>query len=188
MQAAEMFHKASKTLETATFGGGCFWCIEAVFERIPGVQSVVSGYMGGTKSSPTYEEVCTGATGHAEVVQVTYDPDVVTYDQLLEWFWRAHDPTQVNRQGADVGPQYRSVIFYHTEDQRQRAEASRRRLEASRTDRRPIATVIEPAREFWPAEDYHQDYFRRHPDAIYCRLVIEPKLKKLKLAPAELPR
>ena len=187
MEASNVRDKASKALEKATFGGGCFWCIEAVFERIPGVQSVVSGYMGGTKPNPSYEEVCTGATGHAEVVQVTYDPEAVSYDQLLDWFWRAHDPTQVNRQGADVGPQYRSVIFYHSDEQRQQAEASRRRLEMSRTYHRPIATVIEPAREFWPAEEYHQDYFRRHLDAIYCRIVIEPKLKKLKLpSPAEL--
>ncbi len=167
--------------EIATFGGGCYWCIEAVFERIDGVKSATSGFMGGHKENPTYEEVCGGRTGHAEVVQVEFDPAIVSYEKLLEWFWSAHDPTEVNRQGADVGTQYRSVIFYHSEAQKQAAEASRDRLAKSGRFRKPIATAIEPAGRFWPAKESHQDYFRRNPSAGYCRVVIAPKLKKLGL-------
>lgn len=167
------------TTAIATFGGGCYWCIEAVFERVNGVKAATSGFMGGTRDNPTYEEVCGGGTGHAEVVQIEFDPTVISYEQLLEWFWAAHDPTQVNRQGNDVGTQYRSVIFTHNEEQRRIAEASRDRLAKSGKYNRPIATAIEPATRFWPAKDSHQDYYRRNPNAGYCRMVIAPKLKKL---------
>lgn len=165
--------------EKATFGAGCFWCVEAVFERLDGVQSVVSGYSGGTKHNPTYEEVCTGATGHAEVSQISFDPTKISYDQLLGVFWRSHDPTTLNRQGADVGEQYRSVIFYHDEKQRDAAERSK--VEAQKMFGKPIVTQIQPLKEFYPAENYHQDYFRNNPNAPYCRLVIAPKLQKLKV-------
>ncbi|MBM4148563.1 MAG: peptide-methionine (S)-S-oxide reductase MsrA [Lentisphaerae bacterium] len=166
-------------LEKATFGGGCFWCTEAVFERIPGVADAVSGYMGGTVQNPTYKQVCTGKTGHAEVLQVTYDPAVVSYGELLDLFWRAHDPTTLNRQGNDIGTQYRSVIFYHGEAQKAAAEASRDALERSGGNRGRIVTEITPASEFYPAEDYHQDYYSKNPEVPYCRLVIKPKLDKL---------
>jgi len=166
-------------LEKATFGAGCFWCVEAVFERLDGVQSVVAGYAGGTKPNPTYEEVCTGKTGHAEVAQITYDPAKISYEQLLEMFWKAHDPTTLNRQGADVGNQYRSVIFYHNE--RQKAAAEKSKIEAQKSFRDPIVTQIQPLTEFYQAENYHQDYYRNNPNAPYCVIVIKPKLEKLKL-------
>jgi len=166
-------------MEKATFGGGCFWCVEAVYERLPGVQSVLSGYAGGSKANPTYEEVCTGKTGHAEVAQITYDPMKTTYEQLLEIFWQAHDPTTLNRQGADAGTQYRSVIFYH--DEKQRVAAEKSKTEAQKTFDDPIVTEIQPLKEFYPAENYHQDYYRNHADASYCTFIIKPKLKKLKL-------
>ena len=166
-------------MEQATFGGGCFWCVEAVFERLPGVQSVVAGYAGGTKVNPTYEEVCTGKTGHAEVAQITYDPAKISYEKLLEMFWRAHDPTTLNRQGADVGTQYRSVIFYQNEQQKVAAEKSK--AEAQKAFDDPIVTEIQPLKAFYQAENYHQDYYRNHSDAPYCTFIIKPKLKKLKL-------
>jgi len=166
-------------MEKATFGAGCFWCVEAVFERLNGVQSVVAGYAGGTKANPTYEEVCTGATGHAEVAQITYDPTKISYDKLVEVFWEAHDPTTLNRQGADVGTQYRSVIFYH--DENQKAVAEKSKAEAQKEFDSPIVTQITPLKEFFPAENYHQDYYKNHTNAPYCVLVIKPKLKKLKL-------
>jgi peptide-methionine (S)-S-oxide reductase len=165
--------------ETATFGAGCFWCVEAVFQRLPGVQSVLPGYSGGTKANPTYEEVCTGKTGHAEVAQITFDPTKISYERLLEVFWEAHDPTTLNRQGADVGEQYRSVIFYHDEKQKLAAEKSKK--EAQKNFRDPIVTVIQPLTHFYKAENYHQDYFNKNPNAPYCVYVIKPKLKKLKL-------
>jgi len=165
--------------EKAMLGAGCFWCVEAVFERIEGVQSVVAGYVGGTKSDPTYEEVCTGKTGHAEVAQITFDPSKISYEKLLDVFWDAHDPTTLNRQGADVGTQYRSVIFYHDEKQKQAAEKSKTAAQKRFID--PIVTEIKPLRQFYEAENYHQDYFRNNPNAPYCRLVIKPKLEKLKL-------
>jgi peptide-methionine (S)-S-oxide reductase len=165
--------------EKATLGAGCFWCVEAVFERLEGVQSVVSGYSGGTKRNPTYEEVCRGTTGHAEVAQITFDPMKITYEQLLEMFWKSHDPTTLNRQGADVGGQYRSVIFYH--DERQREAAERLKLQAQNMFDGPIVTEVKPLKEFYPAENYHQDYYRNNPNAPYCRLVITPKLHKLKM-------
>lgn len=163
--------------EKATFGGGCFWCVEAVFERVDGVHSAVSGYAGGATAKPSYEQVCTGTTGHAEVVQVTFDPAKVSYEQLLDVFWSAHDPTSLNRQGADVGTQYRSVIFTHSEKQRIAAERSMR--EAQKNFRDPIVTEVKPLTEFYEAENYHQDYFDKNRNAAYCTFVIAPKLKKL---------
>ena len=151
----------------ATFGAGCFWHVEATFRQVPGVVDTTVGYMGGSVPNPTYEQVCTGETGHAEVVQVEYDPEQVSYEELLDVFWKCHDPTQRNRQGPDVGTQYRSVIFYHTEEQRMLAEASRRRLEESGLYPRPIVTEIVPAREFYRAEEYHQRYFEKH--GIACK-------------------
>jgi peptide-methionine (S)-S-oxide reductase len=165
--------------EKATFGAGCFWCVEAMFAKLDGVQSVVSGYSGGTKRNPSYEEVCTGTTGHAEVAQITFDPMKISYERLLEMFWKSHDPTTLNRQGVDVGEQYRSAIFYHDEKQREAAERSK--LEAQKMFENPIVTEIQPLKEFYPAENYHQDYYRNNPNAPYCRLVIAPKLHKLKM-------
>jgi peptide-methionine (S)-S-oxide reductase len=171
----------NKATETAVLGGGCFWCVEAVYERLSGVISVESGYAGGTTENPTYEEVCTGTTGHAEVVRITFDPSVISYDSLLSMFWDAHDPTTLNRQGADAGTQYRSVIFYQTEAQKNAAERSRSQIQKSFA--KPVVTAIEPLRRFYKAEEYHQDYFRNHPNAPYCSFVIRPKLDKLKLKP-----
>jgi peptide-methionine (S)-S-oxide reductase len=167
----------------ATFGAGCFWCTEAVFEGVPGVVSVESGYSGGTKKNPTYKEVCTGTTGHAEVVRVEFDPEKVTYKSLLDLFWRMHDPTTLNRQGADVGTQYRSIIFYHSDEQKREAEEAKKELEKAGTYGRPIVTRIEKAGPFYPAEGYHQDYFRNNATAPYCRRVIAPKLEKLHKKP-----
>lgn len=166
-------------LQKATFGGGCFWCTEAFFELVDGVKGVVSGYAGGSKLNPTYEDICTGATGHAEVIQVEFDASKVSYEKLLEAFWKAHDPTTLNRQGADEGTQYRSVIFFHDEAQKKAAEASKTAAQAKFP--RPIVTEISPLPKFYPAEEYHQDYFRRNPDKGYCRIVIKPKLDKYKL-------
>ncbi len=168
-------------LETATFGGGCFWCMEAVFEQTPGVTKVVSGYMGGHTAHPTYKEVCAGDSGHVEVIQVTYDPAKVGFDKLLEFFWHSHDPTTLNRQGNDVGTQYRSVIFYHGLKQKEVATDSKARLAASGAYADPIVTAIEPAAPFYPAENYHQEYYRNNRNQPYCRAVIRPKLKKLGL-------
>lgn len=166
-------------LEQATLGAGCFWCVEAVFERLDGVKSVEAGYAGGTKANPTYEEVCTGTTGHAEVARITFDPSEISYETILEWFWKSHDPTTLNRQGADVGTQYRSVIFYHNDQQKAIAEQSKRKAQAMFND--PIVTEIQPLKAFYVAENYHQDYYRNNPNAPYCTFVIRPKLKKLKL-------
>ena len=166
--------------QLATFGAGCFWCVEAVFKELRGVEKVVSGYAGGSVPSPTYEQVCTGRTGHAEAVQIVFDPTVISYDELLEVFWKTHDPTTPNRQGKDVGPQYRSVIFYHDEEQRQRAERSKAALEASGFYRNPVVTEIVAYTNFYPAEAYHQDYYLNNPAQPYCRLVIRPKAEKLR--------
>jgi len=166
------------TLEQATFGAGCFWCVEAVFERLDGVKSVVSGYAGGHVVNPTYEQVCTGNTGHAEVARITFDPSVISYERLLEVFWISHDPTTLNRQGADIGTQYRSAIFYH--DERQKAAALSSKAEAQERFNAPIVTEIVPLDSFYEAEDYHQDYFRNNRNAPYCRMVIQPKFDKLK--------
>jgi peptide-methionine (S)-S-oxide reductase len=163
--------------EFAVFGGGCFWCMEGVFERVPGVKAVVNGYAGGNVANPSYEAVCSHATGHAEVVQIEYDPAQVTYEHLLEVFWQAHDPTSLNRQGADEGPQYRSIILYANEAQKAAAEKSKMTAQADLS--RPIVTEIVPLVKFWPAEDYHQHYFEKHPNQGYCALVIRPKITKL---------
>ena len=163
-------------LETATLGGGCFWCTEAVYQMLPGVKSVNSGYAGGTKENPTYEQVCSGDTGHAEVVQVKYDPKVLSYEKLLQTFWDIHDPTTVNRQGPDAGTQYRSIILYSSEAQKAAAEKSK--AEAQKHFRQPIVTEIVPLKTFYPAENYHQDYYRDNPNQPYCRMVIRPKVEK----------
>ena len=167
------------------FGSGCFWCSEAVFQRVPGVISVSSGYSGGKIKNPSYKQVCTGDTGHAEVVQVSYDPLKVSFESLLDIFWLSHDPTTLNRQGADVGTQYRSVIFYYDTDQRLAAEKSKYALDHSGKLKAPIVTEIAPAEAFYPAEDYHSDYFNKNKSASYCRFIIAPKLEKMgkKLAP-----
>jgi len=169
-------------LETATFGGGCFWCLEAVFERIPGVKSVVSGYAGGSVPNPSYEMVCTGQTGHAEVVQIGYDPKVVSFEKLLNVFWHSHDPTTLFRQGPDVGTQYRSIILYQNEDQKRAAQKSYYQLTAAGAFDSPIVTQLVALDKFYPAERYHQDYYRKHPNAEYCQIYIAPKVQKIKKA------
>jgi peptide-methionine (S)-S-oxide reductase len=166
--------------EVATLAGGCFWCLDAAFRLLKGVTKVESGYAGGIRPNPTYEQVCTGATGHAEVAQVTFDPSVITYRDLLDVFFTIHDPTQLNRQGADVGTQYRSAIFPHTEEQRAEAERAIKELEATRAWDAPIVTTIEPMKAFYPAETYHQDYYARNPRQSYCQAVIAPKIAKLR--------
>lgn len=164
----------------ATFGTGCFWCTEAMFESLDGVQSAVSGYEGGAKPNPTYKEVCNGTTGHAECVEVTYDPSKITYAELLQAFFRSHDPTSLNRQGADVGTQYRSVIFYHNDEQKQLAQQIKDELNKSGAYDKPIVTEISPASTFYVAEEYHQNYFAQNPDQGYCAFVIAPKLDKFR--------
>lgn len=162
--------------EIATLGGGCFWCTEAIFQMLPGVKSVTSGYAGGTKENPTYKEICTGNTGHAEVIQIEYDPKVVAYEKLLETFWEAHDPTTLNRQGNDRGTQYRSIILYSSEAQR--AAAVKSKAEAQKELTQPIVTEIVPLKKFYQGEGYHQDYYRANPNQPYCRAVIRPKVEK----------
>ncbi len=169
----------SDRLGTATFGSGCFWCTEAVFQRLTGVESVVSGYSGGRVNDPTYEQVCSETTGHAEVVQVAFDPRIISFNDLLEVFFHTHDPTTLNRQGNDVGTQYRSVIFYHDDEQRQLAENHKKKLDESAAFSDTIVTEICPLTRFYPAEDYHQDYFRLNPSQSYCGFIIRPKLEKL---------
>jgi peptide-methionine (S)-S-oxide reductase len=165
-------------MELATFGAGCFWCVEAVFQQLKGVTSVVSGYAGGNVQNPTYEQVCAGRTGHAEVCQIEYDPEQIGYEELLEVFFSTHDPTTLNRQGGDIGTQYRSVIFYHDEEQRNSAERVKAELDSAGEWKNPIVTEIAPLQEFFEAEDYHQDYYRRNPSQRYCQLIIKPKLDK----------
>jgi peptide-methionine (S)-S-oxide reductase len=164
----------------ATFGAGCFWCTEAVFQQLKGVQSVVSGYSGGAVKNPTYRQICAGTSGHAEAVQVTYDPALISYEELLEVFWQTHDPTTRDRQGNDAGPQYRSVIFYHTDAQRQLAEHYKKQLDASGAFPRPIVTEIVPCTEFYRAEANHQNYYVEHSGQPYCRMFIGPKVDKVK--------
>ncbi len=164
----------------ATFGGGCFWCTEALFQQVRGVKSVVSGFMGGDVDNPTYRQVCTGTTGHAEVIQITYDPRVVAFEKLLEIHWKTHDPTTLNRQGADIGTQYRSAIFYHTDEQRKAAERLKSKLDQSGAYSAPIVTEIVAAKEFYAADDYHQNYFARNGDNRYCEAVIQPKVDKFR--------
>ena len=170
----------SASIETATFGGGCFWCVEAVYQDLEGVHQVVSGYSGGARANPTYEQVCSGATGHAEVVQITFDPQTISYDDLLYIFWRTHDPTTLNRQGADQGTQYRSVIYYHDEEQRQAAEQSKAETDAARLWPDPIVTEISAADQFYAAEGYHQNYYKLNGNQPYCRMVIDPKVAKFR--------
>ena len=172
--------------ELATFGGGCFWCVEAVFERLDGVKSVTSGYAGGTIANPTYEQVCTGQSGHAEVAQIEFDPKKISYEQLLATFWEAHDPTTMNRQGADSGTQYRSVIFHHNDSQKGAADKSKK--EAQTHFPSPIVTEIAPLTKFYKAENYHQDYFRNNTRAPYCQMVIRPKLEKLDKKKGAMPK
>ncbi|CAL8069639.1 unnamed protein product [Orchesella dallaii] len=175
---SEMAAPAGRQL--ATVAGGCFWCIEAVYNMHKGVHSAISGYMGGPKDKPTYEEVCKGTTGHAEVVQVAFDPEIVSYAELLEVFWKVHDPTTLNRQGNDVGTQYRSAIFYHDDEQKRIAEASKAAAEEAQLYSGHIVTEITNASKFFPAEGYHQEYYKNNPDQGYCRAVVGPKLKKFK--------
>lgn len=171
--------------ETATFGGGCFWCLEAFFEEVAGVSRVVCGYAGGRTDRPTYREVCDGDTGHAEVIQLTYDPTVISYDELLTIFFSMHDPTTVDRQGADVGSQYRSIILAHDDGQQQATRALIARLTAEKVFPAPIVTGVEPLGTFYPAEEYHQDYYRRNPSQGYCQMVIAPKMTKFRQQYAE---
>lgn len=166
----------TNSTEIATLGGGCFWCTEAIYQMLPGVTQVVSGYAGGTSENPTYKEVCSGTTGHAEVIQVHFDPSRISYEKILETFWEAHDPTTLNRQGADSGTQYRSIILYSSGAQKTAAEASK--AAAQRQFKDPIVTEIVPLTKFYPAEDYHQDYYRSNPNQGYCRAVIRPKVEK----------
>ena len=176
MTASAQTKPAPKT-EFATMGGGCFWCMEAVFQHVPGVLHSVSGYSGGKTENPTYEEVCGHGTGHAEVVQLEFDPAVISYEKILGIFFESHDPTTLNRQGADEGDQYRSVIFFHNAEQQKAAERAKAAAQAHHED--PIVTEIVPLKKFWRAEDYHQDYFNQHPNQGYCAFVIKPKVKKL---------
>ena len=182
MQDALQFSEAqSVALQIAAFGAGCFWCVEAVFQELQGVDKVVSGYAGGKSRNPNYEEVCTGQSGHAELCQIYFRPELISYTELLDVFWKTHDPTSLNRQGNDIGTQYRSVIFYHDKEQKNLALESRRKLERSGVFQNPIQTQIEALEAFYPAEDYHQNYYRNHPEQSYCIFMIRPKLEKLHL-------
>lgn len=171
---------SGKQLQTATLGGGCFWCLEAVYELVNGVERVVSGYAGGHLADPSYERVCAGTTGHAEVAQVTFDPSVVSFSHLLDIFFTIHDPTTLNRQGYDVGTQYRSIILHHDDEQKAEAEAAIKRVVEQGLYRDALVTQVEPLEVFYPAEDYHQEYFRSNPGASYCQVIIEPKVAKFR--------
>lgn len=166
------------TTDTATFGAGCFWCVEAVFQRLDGVLSIKSGYSGGTVKKPSYREVCNGTTGHAEVCQIVFDKSKISFDELLEVFWKTHDPTTLNSQGNDFGTQYRSAIFYHNEEQKQKAEQYKKELNETKVYPNPIVTEISPFTNYYPAEDYHQNYFNQNGNESYCRFVIQPKVEK----------
>jgi peptide-methionine (S)-S-oxide reductase len=178
MSSQQPDEPAAEKTELATFGAGCFWCVEAVFDRLEGVVEVESGYAGGHVPDPTYEQVCTGTTGHAEVCQIRFDPARISYRELLEVFWKTHDPTTPDRQGNDVGTQYRSVIFYHNDRQKRLAEESKAELQKAGVFDAPIVTEIRPFDKFYKAEEYHHDYFRRNPDKAYCSLVVRPKVEK----------
>jgi len=171
-------NNAPSSSDTATFGAGCFWCVEAVFRELKGVISVSPGYAGGTVKNPSYREVCTGSTGHAEVCQIVFDPALIKFDDLMEVFWQTHDPTTLNKQGNDVGNQYRSVIFFHNNQQRETAEYYKKKLNDSGAFNSAIITKIEPFSNYYPAEDYHKDYYEKNPDQPYCTFVIQPKLEK----------
>jgi len=176
-----MEKSVTTTTDTATFANGCFWCTEAIFEELKGVVSATSGYTGGQSENPTYQEICTGETGHAECLQIVYDPSVISFDELLEVFWETHDPTTLNRQGADVGTQYRSGIFYHNQEQKEKAEKYKAELDKSGAFPRPIVTEITAFSKFYPAEDYHQQYFENNENNNpYCKIVIRPKLDKFR--------
>jgi|SRR5581483_2966149 peptide-methionine (S)-S-oxide reductase len=179
-------HDTQGKREIAVLGGGCFWCIEAIYSDINGVLSAISGYAGGHVKNPSYEQVCSHTTGHAEVVQVTFDPDVISYRDILEIFFSVHDPTTLNRQGADVGEQYRSVIFYLDDEQKRIAQETIQALTEARAFKDPIVTQVEPLTEFYPAEDYHQEYFKNNPNQPYCRVVIAPKVAKFRKSHAEM--
>ena len=170
----------NKENQTATFGGGCFWCVEAVYLELNGVISVTSGYAGGLRENPTYEQICSGATGHAEVVQIVFDPSKISFDELLQVFWKVHDPTTINRQGADVGTQYRSVIFYHNDKQKLLAENYKKELNDSGAYDNLIVTEITLLPKFFPAEKYHQNYFKNNPNQSYCSFVVQPKVDKFR--------
>ena len=172
-------NKDSNT-DTAVFGGGCFWCVEAIYVELKGVISVTSGYSGGSIENPGYRQVCSGSTGHAEVCEILYDPTIISFDKLLEVFWTVHDPTQLNRQGNDVGTQYRSIIFYTNTSQRELAESYKEKLNAEKTFNKPVVTEISPLKAFYKAEDYHQDYFEKNGNAPYCSVVIVPKVEKFR--------
>lgn len=169
-----------KKMETATFGAGCFWCVEAVFQQLEGVEKVKPGYMGGQVDNPTYKQVCTGNTGHAEVIQIEFDPTVISFEELLQVFWTTHDPTTLNRQGADVGSQYRSAVFFHNDAQRDKAKFYKEKLNSEKAFDNPIVTEVSKASKFYLAEDYHQNYYNNNPNNGYCQAVIPPKLAKLK--------
>jgi peptide-methionine (S)-S-oxide reductase len=168
-------------VEHATFGAGCFWCVEAVFEQLDGVLDVRAGYTGGSTNNPTYEDICTGKTGHAEVIQIDFDPSLIRYKKLLDIFWKSHDPTTLNRQGGDTGTQYRSVIYFHSETQKELARKSKDAADKMKLYSNPIVTEISPLTKFYIAENYHQDYYRINQNAPYCQIVIKPKLDKLKI-------
>ncbi|KAA0247448.1 MAG: peptide-methionine (S)-S-oxide reductase [Chlorobiota bacterium] len=170
----------STKYSVATFGAGCFWCVEAVFERLKGVEKVISGYTGGSVPNPTYKQVCEGNTGHAEVCRIYYNPELITYEELLEVFWQTHDPTTLNRQGNDVGTQYRSAVFYHDDKQKELAEFYKKKLDESAVFNSPVVTEIVPATQFYVAEDYHQNYFDENGTQPYCAFVIKPKVEKFK--------
>ena len=170
----------STNQEIATLGGGCFWCLEAVYEQVEGVTSVQSGYTGGARPDPTYEQVCSGATGHVEIVQVTFDPSAITFREILQIFFSIHDPTTANRQGNDVGTQYRSAIFYHSEEQKATAEAVITEIEAAGVFANPIVTEVDPLEQYYPAEQHHQEYYRRNSSQPYCQFVIDPKVSKFR--------
>ena len=171
--------KSMKEIQKATFGAGCFWCVEAVFERLNGVVDVIPGYSGGHKKNPTYREICTGTTGHAEVAQITFDTEIITFNDLLNMFWKSHDPTTRNKQGNDIGTQYRSAIFYHNNEQKTIAKESKNKVDNSNVFLNPVVTEITKLDKFWPAEDYHNNYYNNNMDQPYCRVIIKPKLDKL---------
>jgi peptide-methionine (S)-S-oxide reductase len=177
-QMTEQKNTSTAHTDTATFGAGCFWCTEAQFQQLKGVISVESGYAGGTVKNPTYKEVCTGTTGHAEVTNIVYDPSIISYDEMLAAFWMSHDPTQLNRQGNDVGTQYRSAIFYHNDEQRKKAEEYKQKLMDEKVFDKPVVTKIEPFTVFYKAEDYHQNYYNENGDQPYCQFVVRPKVEK----------
>lgn len=178
ISTANINSMANIKTDTATFGAGCFWCVEAVFQQLDGVLKVTSGYSGGHVANPTYEQVCSKKTGHVEVARIVYDPEKISFDELLEVFWKTHDPTTRDQQGNDVGPQYRSVIFYHDKQQKDLAEKYKAELNKSGAWPNPVITSIEPLKNYYEAEDYHQNYYNSNPDQMYCRYVIQPKLEK----------